>query len=336
MPDTDIPGTGTLTLPVLPLPDGVVLPGMVLTIALETDEAKATVAATGDDDRLLLVPKVDGRHASVGTVAHIESSGTLPSGTPALVVRATARARLRAGVASTANVLWLEAEPVEPPVSEEARQLAVELRAAVRALFEQLGGRRLTEVLRGLDDPGLLADAAGWWPDLSIDRKVELLETIDVTERVRKVLAWVKEALAEIELADKIRTDVSEGMEKTQREFLLRQQLAAIRKELGEDSDGAEGPDAYRAKLEERTFPAAVRDAIERELSRLERTSDQSPEQGWIRTWLDTIFELPWGERSDDRPRPRPRPRRARCRPHRSRRGQGPHHRGAGRPQAST
>ncbi|MGE3619377.1 MAG: endopeptidase La [Acidimicrobiia bacterium] len=295
-----MPETSTLTLPVLPLPDGVVLPGMVLTIALETEEARATVAATGDDDRLLLVPRFGGRHASVGTIARIESTGTLPSGTPALVVRATSRARLRAGVAGTGSVLWLEAEPVEPEVTDEARELAIELRAAVRALFEQVGGRRLAEVLRGLDDPGALADAAGWWPDLSVERKVELLETVEVTERVRKVLAWVKEALAEVELAEKIRTEVSEGMEKGQREFLLRQQLAAIRKELGEGADDEDGPDAYRARLAERTLPDDVAAAVERELGRLERTSDQSPEQGWIRTWLDTVLEVPWGERSHD------------------------------------
>src|SRR4051794_27781148 len=96
-----------LTLPVLPLPNGVVLPGMVLTIALESDEAKAAVEAAGDDGRLLLVPKVDGRHAKVGTIATIESTGQLPSGVPALVVRATERALLRAGVVGTADVLWL-------------------------------------------------------------------------------------------------------------------------------------------------------------------------------------------------------------------------------------
>ncbi len=295
-----MPETSTLTLPVLPLPDGVVLPGMVLTIALETDEAKAAVAATGDDDRLLLVPRVGGRHGVIGTLGRIESRGTLPSGTPALVVRALSRARLGTGVAGTGTVLWLEAEVLEPEVTEEARELAVELRAAFRALFEDIGGLRLTEVLRGLDDPGSLADAAGWWPDLAVERKVELLETVDVTERVTRVLGWVKEALAEAELADKIRTDVAEGMEKTQREFLLRQQLAAIRKELGDDDGADDGPDAYRDKVAERDLPDAVRDALEREVGRLERTSDQSPEQGWIRTWIDTVLEVPWGIRSDD------------------------------------
>ena len=299
VPDTS---TSTLTLPVLPLTSGVVLPGMVLTIALETDDAKAAVEAAGDDGRLLLVPRVDGRHANVGTVASIESRGELPSGVPALVVRALDRAVLRTGVAGTGTVLWLEAEPVHPEITDLARERATELRAAFRALFEQLGGRRLVEVLRGLDEPDALADAAGWWPDLSLERKVQLLETIDVAERVAKVLGWAKEALAEAELTERIRTEVTDGLEKNQREFILRQQLAAIRKELGEgEGDGEDGPDAYRAKLAERDLPDDVRVAVERDIEKLERPNEQSPEHGWIRTWLDTVFEIPWGTRSADR-----------------------------------
>jgi ATP-dependent Lon protease len=303
MPEsTDTAAPATLTLPVLPLPNGVVLPGMVLTIALETDEAKAAVEASGDDGRLLLVPRVEGRHASVGTVASIESRGTLPSGTPALVVRAHERAVLRTGVAGTGTVLWLEAEPVHPEVTDAAREAAAELRAAFKVLFEELGGHRLVEVLRGLDEPDALADAAGWWPDLALDRKVQLLEALDVHERVTKVLGWVKEALAEVELTEKIRTEVSDGLEKNQREFLLRQQLAAIRKELGEgEGAGEEGPDAYRARVAEKDLPADVRTAAEREVDRFERTGEQSPERSWIQTWLDTVLELPWGERSEDR-----------------------------------
>jgi ATP-dependent Lon protease len=304
MAETTEPSTELLTLPVLPLPNGVVLPGMVLTIALESDEAKAAVEATGDDNRLLLVPRLDGRHATVGTIATIESTGQLPSGVAALVVRAHDRALLRTGVAGTGTVLWLQAEAVRPEVTDEARELATELRAGFRELFEEMGGRRLTEILRGLDEPDALADAAGWWPDLSLERKIELLETVDVTERVRRVLAWVKESLAELKLQEKIRTEVSEGLEKNQREFILRQQLSAIRKELGElDEEGgeaADSPAAYRQKLAERDLPAEVRTAAEREVEKLERSSEQSPERGWIVTWLDTVLEIPWGDRSTD------------------------------------
>src|SRR5690606_39234478 len=134
---------------------------------------------------------VDGRPATVGTVVTIESQGTLPSDVAALVVRATGRARPGAGQAATEHVLWLEATPVDPAATDEARALAVELRAAYRTLFEDVVGARLGAMLRDLDEPGALADAAGWWPDLSFARKVELLETVDVTERVGKVLSWV-------------------------------------------------------------------------------------------------------------------------------------------------
>ena len=167
-------------------------------------------------------------------------------------------------------------------------------------MLEHIGGRRLSETLRGMDDPSELADAAGWWPDLSLERKVELLETIDVEARVERVLAWAKEALGELELAERIRTDVSEGMESQQREFLLRRQMDAIRKELGED-DEEDAVATYREKLAAlEGTPDDVRKAVEREIGRLERTNPQAMEHGWIRTWLDTVFELPWGERTED------------------------------------
>jgi ATP-dependent Lon protease len=108
--------------------------------------------------------------------------------------------------------------------------------------------------------------------------------------------------LADLTLRERIKTDVEEGMEKTQREFLLRRQLEAIKKELGQLGDGDESdPDDYRSKIAERDLPENVRTAVIREIDKLERTSDQSPETGWIRTWLDTVLELPWGVESDDR-----------------------------------
>ena len=296
-----------LTLPVLPLKGGVVLPQMVVTLALETDEARLAAESAGaSTGQLLLVPKDDsGRYAKVGTIATIEDRGTLPGGTAALVVRATGRARVGAGVIGQTATLWVHADPVdEPEPTERTTELATELRAAVRALFERLGGRRLTEVLRGVDDPGALADLAGWWPDLSFERKVELLETVDVDERLTKVLGWAKEALAELELSERIRQDVSDGLEKNQREFLLRQQMAAIRKELGEDGEDEDLIEGYRTRLAELRDTGALSVAavehVEREIGRLERTPAQNMEHGWIRTWLDAVFELPWGVHSDD------------------------------------
>jgi ATP-dependent Lon protease len=295
----------TLTLPVLPLTDDVVLPGMVVTLALETDEAKAAAdAAAKAGNTLLLVPRhPDGRYARVGTMARIENRGNLPGGMPALVIRATARAEVGLGVIGETSGLWVHASPVDDgEITDAVNQQATELRAALRALFEALGGRRLTEVLRGVDDPSALADLVGWWPDLSVERKVELLETLDLSGRLALVLGWVKDALAEHELSEKIRNDVTEGLEGRQREFLLRQQMDAIRKELGEDDD--DSVDGYRERLtalvEAGALPDATRKAIEREIDRFERTPEQNIEHGWIRNWLDTAFEIPWGERSVD------------------------------------
>ncbi|HET6773430.1 MAG TPA: endopeptidase La [Acidimicrobiales bacterium] len=295
----------TLTLPVLPLTDDVVLPGMVVTLALETDEARAAAdAAAKAGDTLLLVPRhADGRYARVGTVARIENRGNLPGGMPALVIRATVRAEVGLGVVGETSGLWVHAAPVDDgDITDEIEARATELRAALRALFEAIGGRRLAEVLRGVDGPAALADLVGWWPDLSVERKVELLETLDLPDRLALVLGWVKDALAEHELTQKIRNDVTEGLEDRQREFLLRQQMDAIRKELGEDDDDSVA--GYRERLaalaEAGDVTDATRKAIEREIERFERTPEQNIEHGWIRNWLDTVFEVPWGERSVD------------------------------------
>jgi ATP-dependent Lon protease len=293
----------TLALPLLPLTTGVVLPQMVVTLALETDEAQRVGAAANAGDRLLLlVPRVEGRYARVGTVARVESDGALPNGIGALVLRGLYRAVVGVGVPGTGDVLRVEVEPVveDAEPTERARELAREYRAVVAAIADRLHSRRLVEVLAGVTDPGALADTVGWWPELSLERKIEALETIDVETRLEKVVGWAREALGELELAEKIRTDVTEGMEKTQREYLLRQQLQAIRKELGDAADDGDVVEEYRAKITESNMPEKVRDAAIRELDRLERMSEQSPEHGWVRTWLDTVVELPWGTYSDD------------------------------------
>jgi ATP-dependent Lon protease len=296
-----MPELSVETLPLLPLTSGVVLPGMVVTATLETPEARAAATAAADTGQsLLLVPKVDQRYARIGTVAKIENAGELPGGQLAVIVRGVHRARIGNGVAGTGAATWVEVERVhEGPPTARAVELAREYRAVIENILEARGAAQLAEMLRGITDPGQMADTAAYSPDLSFEQKVELLETVDVEQRLEKALAWSREILAEVSLKDRIRKDVTEGMERSQREYLLRQQLAAIRKELGEgdDEDLAE---SYRAKVEESGMPEKVRAHVEREVDRLERTSEQSPEHGWIRTWLDTMIELPWGKRSDD------------------------------------
>jgi len=276
---------------------------MVVTLALETGEARAAAdAALAGDRRVLLVPRTERGYARVGTLAHIEDAGDLPSGIRALVVRGLQRAVIGAGVAGQGPGLWVEAELVDETASVSARagELAREYRAVIENILEHRGARQVAESLRGITDPAAMADTAGYSPDLSFERKVEVLATLDVEQRLELVLAWARETLADLTLKERIRSDVADGMEKTQREFLLRQQLSAIRKELGEDGEES-ATDEFRRRLDEVELPDDVRGAVEREIDRLERTAEQSPEHGWIRTWLDTMFELPWGKRSDDR-----------------------------------
>ncbi len=295
--------TETQALPVLPLATGVVLPNTVATLTLETDEARAAVAAANDGDgRLLLVPRIDGRYARVGTVAIVEESGELPNGLAAAIIRGLHRATLGTGVAGTGTALWVEAHEIEEhPASPRAEELGRELRAVLSVLAERRRSRRLPELLRTTTEPGALADGFGAWSDMPTERKVELLEALDTESRVERALEWARDALAEHEVAEKIRQEVGEGMEKQQREFLLRQQLQAIRKELGEGADDGNTIEELREKVAEADLPESVSVAVSKEIDKLERTSEQSPEHGWIRTWIDTILELPWGNRSEER-----------------------------------
>ncbi len=164
------------------------------------------------------------------------------------------------------------------------------------------GAGRLAERLADITEPGRIADMAGYSPDLTLAQKVQVLETVDVEARLLVVIEWAREVLADLTLRERIKSDVEEGMEKTQREFLLRRQLDAIRRELGQLGEDDEAtPGDYRSRFASRDLPDEVRKAVDREIDKLERTSEQSPEHGWIRTWLDTVEELPWGEVSEDR-----------------------------------
>ena len=293
-----------VTLPLLPLKSGVILPGMVFTMALESDEARVAVeAARSAGGRLLLVPHLEGRYSKIGVIAEVMEEGSLPGGLEAIAVRGDQRATIGTGIPGTGDALWVEAEPLDDgEATTNVIELAREYRAVLENILLSRGERRIAAQLREITDPGRLADVAGYSPDLSLSQKVEILETIDVETRLRLVLGWARDTLADVALRERIKNDVEEGMEKTQREFLLRRQLEAIKKELNQSGDGDEAdPDDYRAKIAERDLPEHVQKAVLREIDKLERTSDQSPETGWIRTWLDTILEVPWGVESEDR-----------------------------------
>jgi ATP-dependent Lon protease len=292
--------TETLKLPVLPLTDAVLLPGMVLPVRLDEPDVQAAVdAASGVDRKILVVPRLDGRYAAVGVVAVLEQVGRLPSGEKAAVVRGEVRARIGAGVTGPGTALWVEASTVDDPApTGRVLELAKEYKALVVSILQQRGAWQVIDNVERTTDPGALADLAGWASYFDDAQKAQLLAETDVQQRLELLVEWTKAHVAEQEVSEKIGKDVREGMERQQREFLLRQQLAAIRKELGEGEP--EGSDDYRARVEAADLPEHVRAAALKEVDKLERSSEQNPEAGWIRTWLDTVLDIPWNTRTDD------------------------------------
>ena len=293
-----------LLLPLLPLDDRVILPHMTVPVAVDSETARAAVLAARQTDGLVvLVPRIDGRFARLGTVAQIQESGRLPDGRQASVFRGQYRAVLNSAAIEREGALWMTVESVPDPeidaLPAAALSLAREYRAILENLLDLRGAAAIGQMLRGIEHPGQLADMSGYSPDLHLHQHLEILEERDVVARLEKLIAWTREILAEASLKDKIRVEVNEGLEKRQREFYLRQQLAAIKKELG-DTDG-DALSEYRQKIADTPFPDHVRKEVERELDRLERTSEQNPEQGWIRNYLDWMLELPWGKHSEDR-----------------------------------
>jgi ATP-dependent Lon protease len=281
--------------------DVVVLPHMSVTLAIEGDSQKAAIEAARQGNRLiLLVPRIDGKFGAIGTAARLGESAELPTGAEAFMIRGEYRARLGSGQADIGGALWVKADPIldpEPP-TEKAQELAREYRALLENLVESRGVPQVVQFLRAARTPGHLADLAGYSPDLSTEQKLEILEMVDLEERLATLIKWTKAILADASLKEKIRSEVSEGLEKTQREFLLRQQMEAIKKQLNEgQTDVVSG---YRERIAKAGMPEAVQTEVNRELDRLERTSEQNPEYGWIRTYLDWMLDIPWNVRSDD------------------------------------
>ncbi|MQY13679.1 Lon protease [Streptomyces sp. RB5] len=301
------------TLPVLPLDDEVVLPGMVVPLDLTDSEVRAAVEAaqavarqTGRKPKVLLVPRVVGSYAGIGVLGRIEQVGRLADGDPGALIRGISRIRIGAGTTGPGAALWVEGTDVDDsapePLPGSVTELMKEYKAVAAEWLRKRGAWQVIDRVQQIDDPGQLADNSGYSPFLSTEQRVELLETTDPVARLKQATAWLKEHVAEQDVAESIAKDVQEGVDKQQREFLLRRQLEAVRKELRELNGEPEGEesDDYRARVEAADLPEKVREAALKEVDKLERSSDQSPEGGWIRTWLDTVLELPWSERTED------------------------------------
>ncbi len=276
----------------VPLDDAVVFPGMSVTLTVDV----------GEEERVLLVPRHEQEFAAVGTVADVVERVRLPGG-----ARAVALQGLHRGVAGAAHTmpdgrLYVEVEerPDGVPVDGRTRNLEREYRAVVEEILELRGDDgRVAAFVRSITEPGSLADTSGYSPDLTYEQKVNLLQTVDVTERLELGLSYQRERLAELQVRKRIREDVESGAEQQQREYFLRKQMESIRKELGDDD--ASVLEEYRTKIDEAGMPEAVREQADKELGRLERLGEQSAESSVIRTYLDWLIAVPWGEHSEER-----------------------------------
>ncbi|WP_319452371.1 MULTISPECIES: endopeptidase La [unclassified Mycobacterium] len=287
-------------VPVLFLSEPIVLPGMVVPIELD-DAARAAVdaAQASESGKLLIAPRLDDRYPTYGVIASIVQVGRVPGGGAAAVVRGERRAHIGSGTTGPGAALWVLVDEVaESDSDDDTKALAAEYKKLLLAMLQRREAWQIVDVVNKITDPAALADTAGYASYLTDVQRRQLLETEDVAERLRALIDWTSDLLAETEVNDKIAEDVRSGMEKTQKEFLLRQQLNAIRKELGEGEP--DGSDDYRARVEAADLPEKVREAALREVGKLERSSEQSPEGGWIRTWLDTVLDLPWNVATED------------------------------------
>ncbi len=280
------------SLRLIPLDDAVVFPGMGITLAVKV----------GSDERVVLVPRHDGRFADIGIVAEVSERVRLPVGAQGVTLTGLHRALIGAAVSGPDGELRAEVDerPDSVPVDGHTRELAREYRAVVEEILEIRGDDgRVAAFLRAIVEPGPLADSAGYSPDLSYEQKVQLLQKTDVTERLELAVALQRERLTELSVRKRIREDMEGGAQKQQREYFLRQQMDSIRKELGDDEGSV--ADEYRTKIEAADMPEAAKEQALKELGRLERMGEQSGEASMIRSYLDWLIAVPWSKRSDER-----------------------------------
>jgi ATP-dependent Lon protease len=276
----------------VPLDDIVLFPNMSATLTVDV----------GDETRVLLVPKHEGEYAKVGTVAEVTDTVRLPRGGHAVALNGLHRGVAGAAETDPSGRLFVEVEerPDDTPTGDTIRDLEREYRAVVEEILELRGDDgRIAAFVRSFKEPGALADTSGYSPDLTFEQKVELLETLDVQKRLELALTLQRERHALMQVRKRIQDDVESGVEKQQREYILRRQLDSIRKELGEDEGSV--VEEYRTKIAESEMPESVREQADKELGRFERMGETSPEAGVIRNYLDWLLAVPWSKRSDER-----------------------------------
>jgi len=302
-----------MTLPVLPLRDAVLFPGVASPIgAGRPATLRAIEAALKNPDRKVFAvaqkENIDqvspGVLYSTGTIARISQVQRNLGGVQ-LILHGEARGT---SVHYSERNGYLEATVRETPdlaPLNEKDAAFVALHREVRERAAELGQKSglptevVQQVLQGVADPGALADLVAGNLDIQSAERQQLLETLAVEDRLRRVIVHVQRQIAVLDAQEDIKSQVQEELGERQREMLLREQMKAIRKELGEEEDAAEDDD-LKKRLDALDLPEAARKEVDRELGRLERAGRESMEAQVIRTYLETVAELPWNKRVEE------------------------------------
>jgi ATP-dependent Lon protease len=300
-------------LPLVALRDTVIFPEMIVPLQVGRDRSvKALDRAVRTSQPVALITQRSSETEEVNAVDELYSIGTLAKiaqvirlqdGTVRAIVQGQRRIRLLDLVQTDPH---LEAR-VEMVDESHENTLEVEaLMASVQGQIEQYvssGASVPPEVAvaaRNIADGGLLADMVAYSPDMTTELRQQLLETLSVAERLRMVGQFLAKQIEVLELKGRIQSEVKSEMDKTQREYILREQLKAIQKELGEDDPAVAEAGELRSKVEESAMPAEVKEKALKEVDRLSRIPSASPEQGVIRTYVDWLVSLPWGVETED------------------------------------
>jgi ATP-dependent Lon protease len=279
-------------LRLISLDNTVVFPGMPVTLAVDP----------GSDKHVFLMPRHGNTYAKVGVVAEVTERLNLSGRGVAVSLKGLHRGVPGAAQTDSDGRLRVNVEerPDIIPPPTVTRQLEREYRAVVEEILQLRGDDgRLSGFVRSITHIGELADTAGYSPDLNFQQKIELLETLDVAERLKLALKFQQERLTELHVRQRIRDEVESGTQKQQREYFLRRQMDAIRKELGENEGSI--IEEYQQKINDAQMPEAVHKQAVRELARLEKMGESNAEASMIRTYLDWLLAVPWSKRSEER-----------------------------------
>jgi len=300
-------------LPLVALRETVIFPEMIVPLQVGRDKSvQALNKAVADGTPIALVTQrqADREDISepselyeVGTLAKIAQVVQLQDGTVRAIVQGQQRLKLLEFVESDPFILArVELVEEEPASGLEVQALVRTVQGQIEA-YVQSGAPVPPEAAvaaRNITEPGLLADMVAYSPDMSTEQRQELLETIDVHERLKLVSSFLGRQIEILELKGKIQSEVKSEMDKTQREYILREQLKAIQRELGEDDPQQAEINELREKVEQAGMPEEIKTRAIKEVDRMSRIPSASPEVGVIRTYVDWLVGLPWNVTTDD------------------------------------